>query len=836
MKKVIIVIVIIFAVVIAGLLVLPIFFKGDILRLVKEKSSHYINAELNIEDVSLSMFKSFPNLNVTLENVSLTGEEHFTGDTLVYIPSFEASVNLRSLIGGKDIIINKIALENARLEFLADTSGKANWDIMRNSVEDTIPPTTNEVKTKAKAENNTNVIFNDIIVKDLYVSYNDYKSSTYASVDKINLKLSGNFSETNTLIDVLLSLKNISFRQQNRVWVNNTDLDWDAEIGANLKDMFFDIKKNDLTLNDLKLDLTGNVGIKGDTCKMAVKLNTPDTKFESLLALVPKTYQKEIEGLQTSGDFSLDVTAMGEYYKDHFPKFDINFIVNNANVKYPQLPESIDRINIALNISNPGGTWDATMIDLSKLSFYIANNPFNMVLRISNPVDPVLAGEVKGVIDFSSLKKALPLTDITLQGVVATDVSFDGKYTYIEKEQYEKFIAKGSILLNNILFVNADFPKGISIPEGSIVVTPASLNLNNLKARIYSSDFTLKGTLSNYLPYFFKNQELRGNFTLNSDLINLNEFMLPSAPADTTAQKQEKTTAPNAAKGALEVPKNINLQLNTNINTVLFDRLTINNIKGSIKLADAAASLNNLSMNMLKGSLVMNGKYSTVNPRVPRFDFRLNVSDFDINSLYNSFTFIKQSLPMAMNCSGKISSAMNFSGTLSPDMMVIMNTANGDGYLATQNVVINNNPVMTGLATILKDDELSRLTISNLKINFKMQNGNITVEPFNTTIANNPATIYGSQTVDGNIDYTMSMNIARKYFGKDIDNVLQAIPGSENINSLDVDVKVVGTLEKPIIKPDLSKALNTIRKEAEKELKSKAKDSILKGLNKLFKK
>lgn len=835
MKKVIIVIVIIFAVVIAGLLVLPVFFKGDILRLIKEKSSHYINAELNIEDVSLSMFKSFPNLNVTLENVSLTGEEQFAGDTLFYIPSFEASVNLRSLIGGKDIIINKIALENTQLKFLADTSGKANWDIMRRSVEDTLPPT-NEAKTKAKAENHTNIIFNDIIVKDLYVSYNDYKSSTYASVDKINLKLSGNFSETNTLIDVLLSLKNISFRQQNSIWINNTDLKWDAEIGANLKDMFFDIKKNDLALNDLKLDLTGNVGIHGDTCKMAIKLNTPDTKFESLLALVPKIYQKKIEGLQTSGDFSLNVTAMGEYYKDHFPKFDVNFVVNNANVKYPQLPESIDRINIALNISNPGGNWDATVIDLNKLSFYIANNPFNMAVHVTNPVDPVLAGEVKGVIDFSSLKKALPLTDITLQGVITTDVSFNGKYAYIEKEEYEKFIAKGSILLNNILFVNADFPKGISIPEGSIVVTPASLNLNNLKARIYSSDFTLKGTLNNYLPYLLKNQELRGNFTLNSNLIDLNEFMISSAPADTSTQKQEKTMSPNAAQGALEVPKNINLQLNTNINTVLFDQLTINNIKGSIKLANAAASLNNLSMNILKGTLVINGKYSTVDPRMPRFDFRLNASDFDINSLYHSFSFIKKSLPMAMNCNGKISSAMNFSGALSPDMTVLMNTAHGDGYLSTQNVVINNNPVMTGLSTILKNEELGRLTISNLKINFKMQDGNITVEPFSTTIANNPTTIYGSQTVDGNVDYTMSMNIARKYFGKDIDKVLQAIPGSENISSLDIDVKVVGTLEKPIIKPDLSKALNTIRKEAEKELKNKAKDSILKGLNKLFKK
>ena len=75
------------------------------------------------------------------------------------------------------------------------------------------------------------------------------------------------------------------------------------------------------------------------------------------------------------------------------------------------------------------------------------------------------------------------------------------------------------------------------------------------------------------------------------------------------------------------------------------------------------------------------------------------------------------------------------------------------------------------------------------------------------------------------------MNIARKYFGKDIDNVLKAIPGANNIQSLDVDVKLGGTLDKPTITPDLSKAFKKIEKEAGKELKN----SLLKGLDKLFK-
>ena len=108
MKKVFITLAIIIVLIIVTLMIIPVFFKSDILRLIEEKSSKYIQAELAIGDVHLSMFKNFPNLSVSLDNVVISKEETNTRDTLINIPLFEASVNLRSLISGKEIIINNI--------------------------------------------------------------------------------------------------------------------------------------------------------------------------------------------------------------------------------------------------------------------------------------------------------------------------------------------------------------------------------------------------------------------------------------------------------------------------------------------------------------------------------------------------------------------------------------------------------------------------------------------------------------------------------------------------------------------------------------------------------
>lgn len=841
MKKVFITLGVLILVVITALMVIPTFFKGDILQIIEKQSAKYINAKLKIGDMNLSMFKSFPNLNVALREVMITGQDEFAGDTVVYIPLFEASVNLKSLIAGDELIVNQLLLKNCRIAPTVNSEGKANWDILLSS--DSQGSATTEApadEPKDKAERGLRL--NDIAIENLFITYNDFQHSTYASIADIDLKLNGNFSETNTLIDIFLSLQNISYRHQNSVWINKTDLKWQAVIGANLKEMTFDIQKNDLALNDLKLDLTGNIGIREDKYKLDLQLNAPDTKFASLLAMVPKTLQHHIEGLETSGDFKLNVTAKGEYYTDHLPALQANLLVNNASVKYPELPEAIRQINIDLNVSNPGGPVDSTQLNLKKLSFDIAGNPFSMFLNVSNPNDPMLAGGAVGVINFSNLKKALPLKDITLQGSVTTDMTFNGKYQYIEKEQYEKFIAKGNIVLKDFLLVNAEFPEGISIPQGSVTITPAQLNLKQLQAKIFSSDFTLQGNISNYLPYIFKNETLKGNFSLHSNRINLNEFIIAQARAarqtesDTTARAVADSTAltdkPTAAEGALEIPKNIDVQFTSNINTILFDNLTIRNVKGQISLDNAIATLKNLSMDMLEGKMVMNGQYNTANPQIPTVDFKLNISDFDIHAAYEAFTFLRKSIPVAMNCSGQVSAAMNFSSTLDKEMSPVMTTVNGGGYLESKGILINDNPAMNQLASVMKNDELSRLSISKLKINFKLENGNIVVEPFKTSFAGNPVTIYGNQTVDGQLDYTLSMNIDRKFFGKDIDNLLKSIPGSDNIKNLDIDAKVEGTLSKPVIKPDLSKAIKTVTKAAEKELKG----NLLQGIQNLFKK
>ena len=60
-------------VLIAFAFAIPILFKGKILTLVKSGINKNVNATVEFNDLSLSIFRHFPKLSVAVQNVSVTG-------------------------------------------------------------------------------------------------------------------------------------------------------------------------------------------------------------------------------------------------------------------------------------------------------------------------------------------------------------------------------------------------------------------------------------------------------------------------------------------------------------------------------------------------------------------------------------------------------------------------------------------------------------------------------------------------------------------------------------------------------------------------------------------
>ena len=121
-------------------------------------------------------------------------------------------------------------------------------------------------------------------------------------------------------------------------------------------------------------------------------------------------------------------------------------------------------------------------------------------------------------------------------------------------------------------------------------------------------------------------------------------------------------------------------------------------------------------------------------------------------------------------------------------------------------------------------------------MDFVVTNGNIVVKPFTTKIADHDATIYGTQSVDGKLDFTMNMKLPKEELGHDVTKFLDKIPGNKSIKKLDISVKITGTTNDPKVNLDLSKAIKQAKDAALKEPKKKGKKELEKKARDLFKK
>ena len=89
MKKVLAIIGILFVLLLAAAIILPIIFKDDIFQLVKDEANNNLNAKIDIGDFSMTLFKSFPDFTLQIDDVKVEGVDEFEGVTLAQIGTFE---------------------------------------------------------------------------------------------------------------------------------------------------------------------------------------------------------------------------------------------------------------------------------------------------------------------------------------------------------------------------------------------------------------------------------------------------------------------------------------------------------------------------------------------------------------------------------------------------------------------------------------------------------------------------------------------------------------------------------------------------------------------------
>ena len=815
MKKLFKVLAIVLVVIVALLFAVPYFFSDKIEQVVKEEINNLVDAQVDYSDFSLSIFSSFPNLRAGLEGVSVIGNGRFDGDTLAYIGKLSADLKILPLLDG-DIAINSIIVNSPVVRGIVTADSIANWDIY-HAEPDTIAEEADTTATELKID------LRKVAITDADIKYIDSTMNLMAHIADLDLDLSGKMNGDIMNTTLALDVAAINVEMDKIKYLKNSTIDFDAEIEADLGNDKYTFKENTLNFSGIPLAFNGYVQLKDSATDINLRLAANETKFKTLLALIPDYIMKDVEGLKMDGTFELFADVNGEYIDmDHIPAIDAAFKVNNGLVKYPDLPKSLDNINIDITVKNPSGAADLTTVDVNKMHFELGNNPFDAFLKLSKPMsNPTFSAGINGTVDLNSLKDALPLDSMNVGGIVNADLKVATNMAAIDKEQYEDMKAEGTVNLADFTFESIDFPQGINVSEAKLVFTPKYLQLDPLKATIGKSDFNAAGKVESYLPYVLSDGTIKGSLTLKSDLIDCNELLGTDQSSEATAD----TTVSEA--GIVEVPKNIDFTLSTDIKKILYDRLVISNVNGGVSVKDGIAKLNNLKLNMCEGSVGLNGAYNTQNIKKPFFDMNFALTDVDVNELTNSFSTIDSLLPIAKKAYGKISISMDLVSDLDQEMSPIIKTMNGKGTFKSEKLSLKESDFQTKLSKLLGNDKYNSMTMKSFKGSFTIVNGDIVLVPFNINVFDKIATLSGKQGLDQTMAYLMSIPISRSEIASIIGKTGISLPTTGD--DIPVGINIGGTLQKP----ELSLNTDELKSAVANEVKAQVTEKVTEVVDKV---
>lgn len=804
------------------LLVLPFAFQGKIEKIVKQEGNKMLNAQFDFSALNISLLRNFPSASVTLEDFYLKGTGAFENDTLIQAGELTAAVNLFSLFGDSGYDISKIIIEDTKVKAIVLEDGKPNWDVMKASAEeDTVQETSAEsspFRIKLKR----------LSVKDLSVSYDDRQAGMYAAIENLKATCSGDFGSERTLVDLELKTPALTYRTGGVPFLNRAALEADMNVDADLVNNKFTLQDNSISLNAIKLNIDGWAAMQKDGVGMDIKLNTNEVGFKELLSLIPAIYAKDFQNLKTDGKASLTAFAKGTLTQEQMPQFEVALNVENAMFRYPSLPAGVDGINISATVKNPGGNIDATEVTINPFDFTLAGNPFSLKAIVKTPTsDPDLQATAKGTLDLGKIKDVYPLEDMSLNGTIQADMNLAGKLSYIEKEQYDKMKAEGSIRLNGMKLNMKDLPT-VDIQRSTFSFSPRYLQLSETTVNIGNNDVTLDSRFENYLGYALKGSTLKGSLNISSNHLNLNDFM----STDTTAiqaQATADTTATTSSTGAIRIPENLDFNMQANLKEVLFDKMKLENVNGTLLVKNGTIDMRNLSFNTMGGSITANGAYSAPKASQPHLNAGFDMKNIGFAQAYQELGLVQQLAPIFKGLKGNFSGNLQIDTPLDENMSPVMQKVQGNGNLSTKDLSLSGVKFIDQVADIVKKPSMKEIEVKDLNLGFEIKDGRVNTQPFDLKLGDYTMNLSGSTGLDQTIDYTGKITLPSGGIGSALGTVDMTIGGTFTSPKVGIDMA-------SLAKNAAEQALKGIVGGDNKEGESGEKKSILDKARDLFKK
>lgn len=235
---------IILVLILSILVIFPIVFKTRINNWVKSQISAGFNARVDYASVSITWFRHFPEVDVAIAGLALTGDSLFKEDTLASFKSLDLTLDFYSLWHGSNYKILQCSLHDPVIKLEADSLGRSNWNILKQV---SVIPGIGMVHTSDTSHVTLQIDHYQVI--NASVSFEDHRQQLSMFIR--HLEFSGSVQAS--VIAAAINIGDISIHKAAIAWIDK----------ANVKtELHYNLNTDNLQLDTLNA-LTGKTSLQG---------------------------------------------------------------------------------------------------------------------------------------------------------------------------------------------------------------------------------------------------------------------------------------------------------------------------------------------------------------------------------------------------------------------------------------------------------------------------------------------------------------------------------------------------------------------------------------------
>ncbi|WP_072542062.1 AsmA family protein [Bacteroides mediterraneensis] len=326
-----------------------------------------------------------------------------------------------------------------------------------------------------------------------------------------------------------------------------------------------------------------------------------------------------------------------------------------------------------------------------------------------------------------------------------------------EKIRDSLWLPKGIIGFNRLTLRTPELALPIRMRKTAVTVGDRNITLRNASLRIGRSNLTASGAVYGLYAAMKKGKLLKANLEISSRNLDCNQLINALNFPQDTLQAETDTVSSSEPLQLFVIPPKIDFELKTNLNKVTYGNMVFEHVKGEVDIRNQAVYLKKLTMRGLEAdvetTLVYRARKKTRG--YAGFDFRLR--QVNIGKLVDFIPSLDTIVPMLRSFKGMVDFDAAAEAVLDSNLNVKIPTLKAAIHIKGDSLVLMDGETFAEISKTLMFKNKKRNVFDSISVNLTVKDGNVTVYPFLLQIDRYKAAVGGTQGLDMNFNYHISV-------------------------------------------------------------------------------